>query len=422
MRRKKLCVRVAVALAIFATAALVEATHASAQETVLYNFDCGTDGCEPTANLIFDATGNLYGTSPYGGDYRNGVVFELSPQITGGWGLSVLHSFNLNGGDGATVEAGVIFDSAGNLYGTTANGGAHNGGTVFELSPTADGGWTEKLLHSFGNGLDGSVPNAGLIVDAAGNLYGTTTSGGVHHLGTAFELIPTGTGSWTEKQLHNFSGSTDGAQPWAGLTFDSAGNLYGTASGGGPYNGGVVFELSPQTGGRWSGKVLHSFGKVGANGVSETEPYAGVVFDQAGNLYGTTYYGGIGGGGVVYELTRTSSGAWKETTLHNFGQGSAVKGGYNLFGGVVFDAAGNLYGTTAYGGSTADACGSSGCGVVFQLSPSAGGWSETVLETFNYTDGGHPFGYVAFDSSGNIYGTTTAGGSFIFGTVFKIRH
>jgi uncharacterized repeat protein (TIGR03803 family) len=418
MRSKKVSIELMLVLAMFAVTMFIAAAPAAAQETVLYNFPCGVTGCEPGSNLIFDAAGNLYGTSPRGGTTNYGVVFELSPQVGGGWSEAVLHSFSDNGHDGFLPQGGLIFDSAGNLYGTTTGGGEHKGGTVFELVPAAGGGWTEYVLHNFGAGTDGSEPNAGLIMDTAGNLYGTTT-GGAHGYGAVFELTPVTGAGWTEKMLHSFSGTTDGSQPYAGLTFDAAGNLYGTTLGGGAYLGGTVFELTPQTSGQWSGKVLHSFGQVNANGVNTYAPYGGVVFDQKGNLYGTTYYGGGNGGGVVYELTPSTGGAWKETAIHNFGG----TGGSQPLAGVVIDTAGNVYGTTLNGGNEHTSCSTTGCGVVYELTPVAGGgWTESVLLAFDYSDGGHPTGTLIFDAAGNIYGTTADGGTGVFGTVFEIAH
>jgi uncharacterized repeat protein (TIGR03803 family) len=418
MQSRKISVRFAMTLAMFAATMFMTAMQAVAQETVLYNFSCGATGCEPGSNLIFDAAGNLYGTSPRGGEANYGVVFELSPQVGGGWTEQVLHSFS-NNEAGILPQGGLIFDAAGNLYGTTSGGGEHEGGTVFELSPATGGGWSEYVLHNFGAGTDGSEPNAGLVMDAAGNLYGTTTLGGAHGDGAAFELTPVTGEGWKEKMLHSFGGTTDGSQPRAGLTFDATGNLYGTTIYGGAYDGGTVFELTPQTSGQWAGKVLHSFGEVNANGVSTYEPYGSVTFDAAGNLYGTTYYGGGNGGGIVYELTPSTGGAWKELPLHNLG-GNA---GSNPLAGVVIDTAGNLYGTTLNGGYEHGDCASAGCGVVYELTPTTGGlWTETVLLAFDYTDGGHPTGTLSFDSAGNIYGTTADGGSGVFGTVFEIAH
>ena len=190
----------------------------------------------------------------------------------------------------------MIFDAAGNLYGTTYEGGGLNNGTVFELTPQAGGGWTENLLYNFGNGTDGAGPEAGLIFDAAGNLYGTTGGGGIYGAGTAFELTPTAGGGWTEKLLHSFGNGTDGSYPQASLTIDAARNLYGTTNGGGTYGGGTVFRVNAH-GGRE--QVLHSFGNV----TDGAYPYAGLIIDKNGNLYGTTLNGGgTSGSGTVFEI------------------------------------------------------------------------------------------------------------------------
>jgi uncharacterized repeat protein (TIGR03803 family) len=424
MRNKKLSLRLAFGLAVvFTLMTCGVSTLATAQETVLVNFNGTSNGGEARSNLILDAAGNLYGTTPYGGTNYDGIVFELSPQVGGGWSETVLYSFNESEG-GEFPQNSLIFDNAGNLYGTTEYVGPHKGGTVFQLSPGPDGVWTETRLHDFGDvdGPDGSQPYCNLIFDAAGNLYGTTTAGGAHGLGTVFELILT-SGVWTEKILHSFSGTTDGATPYAGLVFDSAGNLYGTTSGGGAYSGGTVFELKPQAGGLWKGNAIASFGKVNSHGWSAEGLDGGVIFDSAGNLYGATYSGGALGGGVIYKLSPTAGGGWKQTWLRGFGSGGKATTGANPYGGLIFDNAGNLYGTTLNGGNHGSVCGLGGCGTVFELSPSAEGqWTETVLETFDYTDGGYPFGGLTFDAAGNLYGTTSAGGSALFGTVFEIAH
>ncbi len=233
------------------------------KEKVLHSFcsqpNCA-DGDYPTAGLIFDAAGNLYGTTYAGGAYGAygpGTVFELTPAAGGGWTEKVLHSFDNDCTDGASPYASLIFDAAGNLYGTTSRrrllpacDAGEGCGTVFELTPTAGGGWTEKVLHSFGNGTDGANPDCDLIFDAAGNLYGTTIYGGTYSYGTVFELTPAGGGNWTEKVLHNFNrNGTDGICPYAGLIFDAAGNLYGTTSLGGTFGVGTVFELTPKRAG-----------------------------------------------------------------------------------------------------------------------------------------------------------------------------
>jgi uncharacterized repeat protein (TIGR03803 family) len=223
-------------------------------EKVLHAFnDHRTDGSSPEYGLVIDAAGNLYGTTPSGGIHDYGTVFELSPTVGGGWTETVLHNFNQNGTDGALPSAALIFDAAGNLYGTTSAGGLYYDGTVFELSPTVGGGWTETVLHNFNqNGTDGVSPSGGLIFDAAGNLYGTTFAGGLYLDGTVFELSPAGGGAWTETVLYTFCSQNDcrdGSFPAAGLIFDAAGNLYGTTQGSGSmsnlYYGETVFELRP---------------------------------------------------------------------------------------------------------------------------------------------------------------------------------
>jgi uncharacterized repeat protein (TIGR03803 family) len=252
MRGKRLFIGLRDILAIFALAVFVTGSAAS-QEKVLHSFGNGTDGLYPYAGLIFDAAGNLYGTTYEGGIHGYGTVFELTPEEGGGWTEKVLHSFNLNGTDAAYPQASLIMDSAGNLYSTSYEGGIHldpcggvGCGTVFELSPQEGGGWTEKVLHSFNlNGTDGDEPYAGLIIDTAGNLYGTTIAGGIHNNGTVFELSPREGGGWTEKVVHSFGNGTDGYEPYAGLIIDAAGNLYGTTVEGGIHGYGTVFEITP---------------------------------------------------------------------------------------------------------------------------------------------------------------------------------
>jgi uncharacterized repeat protein (TIGR03803 family) len=331
-------------------------------ETVLHSFNNnGTDGWYPSRDgLVGDAAGNLYGTTIYGpGD---GIVFEVSPSEGGGWSEKVIYAFGSQG-DGRNPNGSLVFDAAGNLYGTTSNGGIYcvdnqGCGTVFELSPTQGGGWTEKVLHSFNDdGIDGVGPAAGLILDGAGNLYGTTGEGGTPGgEGTVFELSPT-QDSWTEKVLHTFGPLPDGEDPWAGLVFDAAGNLYGTTIEGGAYNYGTVFELSPTQSGGWTETVLHSFNNNGTDGF---EPVNGsLILDAAGNLYGTTQSGGNTGEGTVFEISPNGNGGWTERVLHSFD--NPADGNWPL-AGLTFDAAGNLYGT-------AELSGAYGAGTVFELTP-----------------------------------------------------
>jgi uncharacterized repeat protein (TIGR03803 family) len=346
MRGNRLSIGLSAALSFFAVVLSVTSTWAATNEKVLLNFNY-TDGNSPVAGLIFDAAGNLYGTTAGGGTYGYGTVFELTPTAGGSWTEQVLHNFG-NGTDGFYPYAGLIFDKNGNLYGTTYKGGAYGAGTVFELTPTGGGGWAEQVLHNFGNGTDGTYPEAGLIFDAAGNLYGTTAGGGTSAGGTVFELTATG----TETVLHNFGNGTDGSYLLAGLIFNAGGNLYGTTNEGGAYGAGTVFELTP-TGGGWTERVLHNFFSTLLDGGG---PLAGLTFDAGGNLYGTTYYGGTSAGGTVFELTPTGT----EQVLHSFNNNGTD--GFLPYAGLIFDAVGNLYGTTSAGGTY-------GYGTVFELTP-----------------------------------------------------
>jgi uncharacterized repeat protein (TIGR03803 family) len=421
------------ALVLFATS-----TWAADHEKVLHSFYSA--GYNPTGNLIMDAAGNLFGEASRGGIYDRGIVFELTPREGGGWTEHVLYSFG-SGTDGAYPGGGLIMDGAGNFYGTTNQGGIHQTcyeetscGTVFELSPREGGGWTEQVLHSFGGGTDGVYPEAGLIMDGAGNLYGTTYQGGIHQTcygnttcGTVFELSPREGGGWTEQVLHSFADGTDGAYPTGSLITDTAGNLYGTTPWGGihcdPYGCGTVFELSPREGGGWTERLLHSFGE-GNDGIG---PAAGLIFDAAGNLYGTTSGGGIHSfcdegtcGGTAFELSPRDGGGWTEKVLHSFGE----EDGSNPASGLIFDSAGNLYGTTPYGGIH-PACGTdTACGTAFELMPrEGGGWTEKTLHSFGFhgdDDGNTPFDALIMDRAGNLYGTTGLGGIYGSGTVFEI--
>jgi uncharacterized repeat protein (TIGR03803 family) len=398
------------------TIATVPLAHAQASETILYSL--GNNGYNPRDGVVFDASGNLFGTAVNGGATDQGSIFELSPATGGGWRERVVHSFDYSR-DGAFPIAGLVFDKAGNLYGATSAGGpGRDGGVVFELSPQAGGGWKETLLHNFGGSGDGINPWAALILDTAGNLYGTTTAGGGLSGGTVFELSPKGNGDWSYKILHAFNRSGgDGRFPYGSLVFDAAGNLYGTTFLGGLQgrDKGTVFELSPQAGGKWEETILHSFDPGAGDGA---DLYGSLIIDAAGNLYGTTYGGGLNannGDGTVFELSPQAGGDWTEKILHNFNQSN--DDGAEPAAGLIFDSAGNLYGTTRLGGSD-------GYGTVFELTPqNAGSWTETILHNFSANgDGSEPYGNLIFDGAGNLYSTTNAGGtqSDGLGTVFEI--
>jgi len=416
---------VAAFIVVFGFLSIADPVFAASQETVLYSFGNGKDGASPFSGLIFDATGNLYGTTFSGGAYEKGTVFQLTPGANGKWTEKVLYSFcsASNCSDGNSPQASLIFDTVGNLYGTTTYGGSgtciSGCGTVFQLAPGANGTWTETVLHSFsGNGEDGYYPLTSLLFDAAGNLYGTTYEGGTHNIGTVFQLTPGANGTWIETVLHSFSGNgEDGYYPLASLLFDAAGNLYGTTYYGGAYGSGTAFQLAPGTNGKWTETVLHRFGK----GEDGFQPHAGLIFDAAGNLYGSTAYGGAYSAGSVFQLKAGTNGKWLGIVAHSFKP--KVKDGYRLLASLIFDAAGNLYGTTYLGGASGAGCSGYGCGTVFQLAPEGNGkWKERVLYSFsdNGTDGWWPISCLVSDAAGNLYGTTEMGGAYGGGSVFEI--
>ena len=355
-------------------------------ETILHSFN-GTDGTDPRAGLVMDSTGNLYGTT-WGGrrasaGFGGGTVFKMS--TTGE--TTVLHVFGEHGV--SSPKAGLVIDRAGNLYGTTVWGGSKSGGTVFKISATGQ----ETVLHSFGEDSlhNAQYPDAGLIMDGAGNLYGTTAGGGAYGYGTVFKISATG----KKTVLHSFDPFPKEHHPYASLIMDSAGNLYGTTYDGGQYDGGTVYRISA-TG---QETILHSFG----TGTDGSGPVAALHRDGAGNLYGTTYQGGAKGGGTVFKISANV----QETILHSFGTGTDGSG---PVGGLIMDSAGNLYGTTYKGGANDD-------GTVFKISTAG---NETVLHAFTAADGRSPKAGLVMDSAGNLYGTTYSGGPNGGGTVFKI--
>jgi uncharacterized repeat protein (TIGR03803 family) len=380
----------------------------------LYSFPGGADGAYSYVRLVRDSTGNLYGTTWYGGAFGDGTVFEL----TSSGKETVLYSFTSADQNALVAPSALIRDAAGNLYGTTQTGGdlSCSGGSGCGLVFKLDSSGKETVLYSFSGGVDGGLPVSSLVRDAAGNLYGTAETGGDltcaagSGCGVVFKVDSAG----KETVLYSFSGKTDGETPKAAVVRDTAGNLYGTTLSGGNLSQkcaggtgcGTVFKLTP------SGKetVLYSF-KGGADGQSPS----GVIRDAAGNFYGTTFYGGTFGGGTVFKLN--SSG--KKTLLYSFPAGEFVP---VTPSGVIRDAAGNLYGTTVYGGDF-NCSGGLGCGTVFKVDATG---KETVLYTFaGSTDGAEPSGLIQ-DKAGNLYGTTVYGGDLNCdrglgcGTVFKI--
>jgi uncharacterized repeat protein (TIGR03803 family) len=346
----------------------------SAQDySILYSFSGGADGAYPQASLIRDAAGNLYGTTYQGGSSGQGTAFKLD---TSGH-ETVLHSFS-GGPDGSQIFAGLIMDQAGNFYGTAYQGGASNAGIVFKLDPAGN----ETVLYTFTGGVDGGNPVAGLFRDTQGNLYGTTYQGGAFNAGTVYKLDSAN----NETVLYSFTGGNDGAHPVGSVIMDALGNLYGTTEFGGSGSVGVVFKLDTAN----NETVLHTFS--GSFGPGSA---AGLIMDAAGILYGTT----------VSTVFKIDTGG-NYTLLHHF----TGADGSQVYAGVIRDAAGNLYGTSFAGGASNN-------GTVFKLDPAG---NLTLLHSFNNQggDGYNPMGGLVLDPAGNLYGTTANGGSSDAGTVF----
>ena len=376
--------------AILAVAGLLTlfATQPAPAQTLkaLYSFTGAADGGDPFPAVIQDAAGNLYGTTDYAGKYYAGVVFKVSK--TGH--ETVLYTFT-GGADGQYPYAPLVRDAAGNLYGTTQYGGTANIGVVFKLSP----GGKETVLHSFTGGADGVYPYAGLFRDAAGNLYGTTENGGTANLGVVFKISKTG----KETVLHSFTGGAkDGSDPAsAGFYMDAKGNLYSVTSQGGTSDEGVLYKLGPK------GKltVLHSFTGGTTDGCY---PYGTPAVDAQGNMYGGTGGCGTSNFGVVWKVSKNGT----ETILHNF---SGTSDGQSPLAGVILDADGNIYGSTNTGGA-------SGFGTAFEIHKNG---KFTLLHDFTGgTDGKYLYGGLILDPKGRIYGTTINGGTGGYGTVWRI--
>ena len=409
MCRKMLLILTMLAVA---SATVFAADNDKGTVTVLHTFT-GEDGAFPDAGLTADAAGNLYGTTQIGGTYGLGTVFQLSLTASGKLRHTVLHEFT-GGNDGGQPLGGLVFDAEGNAYGTASAGGASGVGLVFKLSrPGKPGGLPqESVLYSFQGGWDGELPFGNVIFDVAGNLYGTTSRGGVGHVGcfqsgcgTIYELSPTANGPWQETILHRFTDNFgEGAEPRAGLVFDAAGNLYGTTNSGGnndvcnTFNSdgcGTVFELAKNSKGQWK---LTSFD---FNLNDGGRPQAAVTLDGKGNLFGTSTVGGEFNGGTIFSLTQ-ESGSWKMGHLYSFRQANSQPSG-----NIAIDGAGNLYGTTYRGGANL-------WGSVFEIVPNGAGWTEQTLYSFLVSGnptGAYPSDGVFVDGSGNLFLTASEGGN-----------
>lgn len=432
------------------------------------------DGAFPEAGLVLNSSGQLFGTT-YAGGSGWGTVFELMPptESGGAWTISQIYAFS-GGSDGANPRASLVFSPRGVLFGTTEQGGANGYGTVFSLTPTGNGNWSQAVIYSFKGGQsDGANPEAGLILTSKGVLYGTTEAGGTTGNGTVFSLTPATGGAWTEVVLYSFAGAPfacgtagqpacDGANPMGSLTMSKTGTLYGTTYSGGTANWGTVFSLTPSSGNSWTYALLYSF--IGAaSGAGTTPPPtcgtsgqpvcdggapAGnvVVNSTTGALYGTTTLGGKPAGcpqggyeqgcGAIFELTPPviSGNPWTETLLYSF-TGSPQDGMLPSYNIALPSPAGGLYGTTFTGGSSTDICfpGSYlGCGIVFVLRPPKAPsttWTKSDLGVFEGDNcassasgcGGGPTGVIISPSGGILYGTTYVGGlAGGYGTVFEL--
>ena len=390
------------------TVVLMQAAQAQTY-TVLHNFTGGQqDGQSPVAGLTMDKRGNLYGTTYYGGTTTNGEAFKLT-RTGGGFVFSPLHSFG-DSTDGLNPVSKLTIGPDGGLYGTTNIGVVGTGcgglgcGIVFKVTlppsvcKTASCAWNESVAYQLTGSQEGGYPDSAPIFDQNGNMFGALP--GDICCGVIYELTPSG-GSWTERVLYAFTGGSDGSVPHGGVIRDQAGNLYGVTYAGGTQDGGVVYQLVP-AGSGWTENVLYKL-----DSASGTKPVGGLVFDQAGNLYGTTTFGGANDDGTVFMLS-PAGGTWTATVLYNFPNGAEPSASLTL------DAAGNLYGTTMFGGAH-------GTGSIFKLTHGSG-WTYTSLKDFasDVHDGGLPSSDVIFDASGNLYGTAAKGGTGKAGVVWQI--
>jgi uncharacterized repeat protein (TIGR03803 family) len=417
----------------FAVAILAPGQPDAATLKTLHNFcaeaDC-TDGANPAAGLMADAKGNLYGTTVGGGAYLEGTVFEIAKTGTGGYASTPTILVSFDGNDGKYPYGGLVADAQGDLFGTTAGGGATNDGTVFEIAKIGHNHYSDApiTLASFDNAGNGAYPHAGLAIDSDGNLFGTTTEGGAFGAGTVFEIAKTAAGyAGTPIVLYSFCVQnlcTDGSQPYASLAIDAAGNLFGTTYYGGAFGGppgwGTVFEIVKTASG-YAGTptTLVSFDFTdGAN------PQAGLVLDAQGDLFGTTFQGATGHVGclptcgAVFEVAKSAGVyATSPTMLVGF-EGTD---GYAPVAGLVMDKSGNLYGTTQRGRTAVR--GAKDAGTVFEIhkiGANSYASAPAVMAAFDGTDGEYPYAGLILNAKGKLFGTTYTGGANGLGTVFEV--
>jgi len=390
-------------------AAFTVGNYASAATNfrVLYNFKNDPDGANPSAGFTADKAGSLYTTTFAGGNdplVGCGTVVQLTPTQTG-LTERVIWTFQRNNpNDGCNPQGGYLnIDSNGNIYGATSGGGTQDNGTLFELSKSGNA-WTEKILYNFTGGNDGGSPNSGLVADAQGNLYGSTYTGGVYLAGTVFEVSPSG-GHYTFKTIYQYVSGNSGSFEITGpLTIDAAGNLYGTAGPNLPVDYGSVFELS-NVGGTWKFQTLYSFCSVDGC-VDGWSPWGGVTLNR-GKLYGVNTTGGTSGDGNIYELSLNGS-TWQETVVDQF---NGANGNFP-FAPVTFDAAGNLYASALLGGANGD-------GSILKLTYENGNWQETIVHSFDGSDGSEPQSQLFIDN-GYLIGAASGAGPQGNGNIFAI--
>jgi len=401
------------AVALIAGRTGAAGARSAGSTTVAYSFAGDEDGEYADTDLVVDAAGNLYGTTVQGGDYGSGTVFQLSPTQTG-WAHTVLYSFR-GGSDGGQPYGGVTLDAEGNLYGTTVVGGTHNGGpcaedgcgVAYELSNSGSG-WTQTVIHTFTGGADGYGPGAGLTLDPHGDLFGMTPTGGSNGLGVIYQLRRGPHGGWGLRVVHAFTGGKDGSSGSKGrLLPGPSGSLFGVATTGGAHGAGVAFALLQGSQGLKLRPLYQFHGDPDAG-----FPYGALSMDAAGHLFGTSYYDGAYESGAVYELARVH-GTWHEKVLYSFTGGSDGSGPIS---NVNVDPSGVLYGTTSEGGGM-----TCGCGTIYQLTPGAhGSWTESVIHAFSGApDGGLPYSGMVSGPSGTYFGASVHGGMDDEGSVFE---
>ena len=427
-RNSLLSPRILLAVSLLAVSALA---FGQASEFTVYTFPhTGANGYAPDSTLIADSSGNMYGAASSGGAHGFGAVYELvkptPPSIT--WTENVLYSFAGGTTDGAAPLSELTFDSSGNLYGTTFWGGASNSGTVFKLTNSV-GTWTESVIYNFKglSGNDGSITYAGVVFDHSGNLYGVTIAGGTkttpckNGCGIVYQLVPpTSGGEWTENIIHTFNGGL-GGNPRATPIFDNAGNLYGTADGG-KNNSGVVFKMTPPatSGGTWGYRNIYVFGSLqGGDGANPQ----GLAL-RNGNLYGVAEQGGANSLGAIFELAHPPAGSstWTESLLYSFGA-SSTDGTFPI-SHVTFDKLGNIWGVTSNGGGNGNGgCSYNGCGTVYELVLGTSSWTETVVHAFpaSSKDGVTPVAGLLLGSNGVLFGTVSGSFGATGGLVYGVK-